>query len=53
MAVPAEMQGRGLMENGAGDEIHLWISQAPERAICGLQVNLGKNAVVAKMERPE
>lgn len=48
-----KMQGRGLMENGAGDEIHLWISQAPERAIRGLQVNLGKNAVVAKMERSE
>lgn len=48
-----KMQGRGLMENGAGDEIHIWVSPQPEHALRGLQVMLKKSSVLAKMVLPE
>ena len=47
-----KMLSRGLMENGAGDEIHVWISSKPEHSIRGLEVILGKGSVTARMELP-
>lgn len=48
-----EMLGRGLMENGTGNIIKLWVSPAPEHALRGLQVDLKKGAVLAKMATEE
>ena len=48
-----KMLSRGLMENGAGNEIHVWISPEPERMLRGLQVVLGKGFVSAQMVLPE
>lgn len=48
-----KMVGRGLMENGAGDVIEIWVSPQPEHALRGLQVDLKKGSVLAKMVLPE
>ncbi len=47
------MLGRGLMENGAGNEIDIWVSGQAEHALRGLQVELKKGAILAKMVQPE
>ena len=48
-----KMLGRGLLENGAGDEIHIWVSPEPEHPLRGLEILLGKGSVMAKMALPE
>lgn len=48
-----KMLGRGLLENGAGDEIHIWVSPEPEHPMRGLEILLGKGSVTAKMVMPE
>ena len=48
-----KMLGRGLMENGAGDIIQIWVSPKPEHELRGLQVDLKKGSVLAKMALPE
>lgn len=48
-----KMVGRGLMENGAGDIIQIWVSPKPEHELRGLQVDLKKGSVLAKMILPE
>lgn len=40
---------RGLLENGSGNEIHVWISAAPTREMLGLEVPLGKGAITVRM----
>lgn len=44
-----KMEGRGLLENKSGDEIHVWISSGAERSLRGLEIQLDKGSVVAKM----
>ena len=48
-----KMLGRGLLENGSGDEIHVWVSPEPEHPMRGLEILLGKGSVTAKMVVPE
>jgi len=48
-----KMLGRGLLENGSGDEIHIWVSPEPEHPMRGLEILLGKGSVTAKMVVPE
>ena len=44
-----KMEDRGLLENKSGDEIHVWISTGAERSLRGLEIQLDKGSVVAKM----
>ena len=49
--MPAErfllkMNGRGLMENGSGDEIVIWRSTGADRRILGLETALGKSGTM-------
>lgn len=48
-----KMLGRGLLENGAGDEIHVWVSPESDHPLRGLEILLGKGSVTAKMVLPE
>jgi hypothetical protein len=41
-----KLHGRGLMENGSGDEITLWRSTDGNRRLLGLETELGKNATM-------
>ena len=41
-----KLHGRGLMENGSGDEITLWRSVDGDRRLLGLETALGKNATM-------
>ena len=44
-----EIEGRGLLENKSGKEIHLWVSPGAERTLRGLEIKLEKGSIVAKM----
>lgn len=44
-----KMEGRGLLENKSGDEIHVWISPGAKRFLRGLEIKLEKGSIVAKM----
>ena len=40
---------RGLMENGSGNEIHVWVSAEPTHDLLGLMVPLGKAFMTARI----
>ena len=55
--MPAErfllkMNGRGLMENGSGDEITVWRSTGSDRRILGLETALGSSATMSVSVKP-
>lgn len=44
-----EMTERGLMENGSGNEIHVWRSAGPDRRILGLEAAISAGTMVVRI----
>lgn len=44
-----QMTEHGLMENGSGNEIHIWRSSAPDRRLLGLEVALSSGRMICRI----
>jgi hypothetical protein len=48
-----KMIGEGLMENGSGNEIHIWRAATADRRILGLEVDLSSGRMVCTVRESE
>lgn len=44
-----QMTERGLMENGSGNEIHIWRAATPDRRLLGLEVALSSGRMICRV----